>query len=250
MQNFITYDTILLSDVHLGSPLCRATELHQFLQNIRVSQLILVGDIFDDLNFHRLQRSHWEALGQIRKMSDHCSVTWVRGNHDVVSAPTLSHLLGIRVANSHEWSAYGKNFFAIHGDRWDTFIYKHQRLTAALTWIYNTMSLLNSRAAQGFTRWLKKRAKLLTRNNEAVKQGAVSYAEKHGYDVVFCGHTHMPMLHRQGAILYGNDGTWQSDDPHFIGVLPDRIELCRYTNALVTIVATLTYPNKEESTGR
>jgi UDP-2,3-diacylglucosamine pyrophosphatase LpxH len=237
----IVYDTILVSDVHLGSALSRAEELKEFLQRIRVQQLILAGDIFDDLNFHRLHRSHWETLGQIRKMSDHCKVVWVRGNHDVVSAPTLSHLLGIDVMNHYIWKAYGKRFYAIHGDRWDTFIYRHQRLTALLTWLYNTLSRFNSGAAQAFTRWLKKRAKLLTRNNDAVRLGAVGYAVKHGFDVIFCGHTHMPALVREESVIYGNDGTWQSDDPHFIGVLPDRIDLCRYTSATPRTIASLPY---------
>ena len=47
----IEYDTIIISDIHLGSPLCQAKELSEFLQQIRVKQLILAGDIFDDLKF-------------------------------------------------------------------------------------------------------------------------------------------------------------------------------------------------------
>ena len=235
--DLIEYDTILISDVHFGSPLCQAKELSEFLPRIRVKNLMLVGDLFDDLNFRRLAHWHWEALSRIRKMSDHCTVTWIRGNHDIVSAPTMSHLLGVHVLNSFSWTEYGKRFFAIHGDRWDTFIYKYQRFTAFLTWFYNSLSRVNSRAVTTFTRWLKRSAKLLTRNREAVRSGAIAYANKKGFNIVFCGHTHVPELIRVENIIYGNDGTWQSDVPHFIGIKEGMIELCRYENDKITLIA-------------
>ena len=70
--------------------------MHSFA-NIRVQYLILAGDVFDDLKFNRLQHWHWQALGRLRKISDHCQVIWIRGNHDTVSARTMSHLLGVEV---------------------------------------------------------------------------------------------------------------------------------------------------------
>jgi UDP-2,3-diacylglucosamine pyrophosphatase LpxH len=84
---------------------------------------------------------------------------------------------------------------------------------------------------------LKKKAKLLTRNSEAVQFGAIRYAKKKKYDAVFCGHTHMAMLTRVGNIVYGNDGTWQSDDPHFIGIKESRVDLCKYVSKKVEVVA-------------
>ena len=229
---------IIISDVHFGSPMCQAQELDQFLSRIRVRILILAGDIFDDLKFNRLQHWHWQALSRIRKISDHCQVIWIRGNHDTVSARTMSHLLGVQVRNTFSWVSEGKTCFVIHGDRWDTFIYKHQRLTAITTWLYNLLQRLNGKAARRVTKWLKRRAKLLTRNNEAVLRGAVGFAQKKGIDAIFCGHTHMPVLTRWEGIVYGNDGTWQSDDPHFIGIANGRVELCSYTNDTVTVIAT------------
>ena len=45
----IKFHTILISDVHFGSPMCQAEELQEFLKNLRVKTLILNGDIFEDL---------------------------------------------------------------------------------------------------------------------------------------------------------------------------------------------------------
>ena len=238
LSTLIEYDVIIISDIHFGSPMCQAKELDAFLSNIRVKYLILAGDVFDDLKFNRLQHWHWQALGRLRKISDHCQVIWIRGNHDTVSARTMSHLLGVEVRNNFDWIADGKKFFVVHGDRWDTFIYKHQRLTSLTTWIYNTLMKFNTAGARKFSKWLKRKAKLLTRNSEAVQYGAIHFAKKKGYDAIFCGHTHMAMLTSIDNIIYGNDGTWQSDDPHFIGIKDNRVELCVYLNNRVAIIET------------
>jgi UDP-2,3-diacylglucosamine pyrophosphatase LpxH len=253
--SFIEYDVIIISDVHLGSKMCQARELDEFLSRIRVKYLILAGDVFDDLKFNRLQHWHWQVLSRIRKISDHCQVVWIRGNHDVVSAPTMSHLLGVEVKNHFTWSAGENRFYVVHGDRWDAFIYKHQNLTAIVTSLYNALQRFHSQGMRSFTRWLKKRAKLLTRNSEAVRFGAVEFAKKHGLDAIFCGHTHMAMLTESDGIIYGNDGTWQSDDPHFIGIDQERVHLCKYSNSRVQVISTqklkrskITFYDNPEST--
>lgn len=232
----IYYDTIIISDIHLGSPLCQARELAEFLNRIRVKQLILAGDIFDDLKFNRLQHWHWEVLSRLRKISDHCQVIWIRGNHDTVSAPTLSHLLGVYVRNNYTWTSYGKKFYVVHGDRWDTFIYQHRRTTEFLTWIYNSLMRINGSTARNLSRWLKRRAKLLTRNCSAIQFSAVQFAKEKEMHAIFCGHTHMPTLGFVDDVLYGNDGTWQSDDPHFIGIKGTEVHLCKYTDNHPTLL--------------
>ena len=52
------YDTLILSDVHLGSDTSRAREATRMLKENRFRRLILLGDIFADLNFRRLTKEH------------------------------------------------------------------------------------------------------------------------------------------------------------------------------------------------
>jgi metallophosphoesterase superfamily enzyme len=47
-------DTLLVSDVHLGSEVSRARDALDLIQSLRYRRLILLGDIFSDLNFRRL----------------------------------------------------------------------------------------------------------------------------------------------------------------------------------------------------
>jgi UDP-2,3-diacylglucosamine pyrophosphatase LpxH len=236
--SLIEYEVIIISDIHLGSKMCQAKEVDEFLSRIRVKYLILAGDVFDDLKFNRLEHWHWQVLSRLRKISDHCQVIWIRGNHDVVSAPTMSHLLGVEVKYHFTWSLNDNRFYVVHGDRWDAFIYKHQTLTAILTSLYNSLQRFHGQGMRRVTRWLKKRAKLLSRNSEAVQFGAMEFARKNGIDAIFCGHTHMAMLVESDGIIYGNDGTWQSDIPHFIGIDPEKVQLCRFHESSVLIVST------------
>src|ERR1700676_2879764 len=97
------YDTLILSDVHLGSDTSRAREATRMLKENRFRRLILLGDIFADLNFRRLTKEHWKFLGFIRKLSNpkrKLEVVWVEGNHDQGLADIMSHLVGVRVYRS------------------------------------------------------------------------------------------------------------------------------------------------------
>jgi len=48
------FDTVIISDLHLGSEVSQAGAALAFLQSIHFKRLILLGDIFADLNFRRL----------------------------------------------------------------------------------------------------------------------------------------------------------------------------------------------------
>src|SRR4051812_980687 len=81
----VTCDTLILSDLHLGSELSRAHDARAMLTRNSFRRLILLGDIFSDLNFGRLTKDHWKFLGLIRKLSNprrKIEVVWVEGNHD------------------------------------------------------------------------------------------------------------------------------------------------------------------------
>ena len=57
-----TVDTVIVSDIHLGSEMSRARDALDLLRSLDYKRLILLGDIFSDLNFSRLTRDHWKFL--------------------------------------------------------------------------------------------------------------------------------------------------------------------------------------------
>src|ERR1700689_5590967 len=100
------YDTLVPPDVPLGAECSRAREATSLLKQARFRRLILLGDIFADLNFGRLTKEHWKFLGLIRKLSNpkrKIKVVWVEGNHDHGLTHIMSHLVGVRVYRRYAW---------------------------------------------------------------------------------------------------------------------------------------------------
>ena len=79
--------TLIISDIHLGSKVSRSTVLLDTLKQYTFERLILLGDIFEDLNFKRLKSAHWELLSYIRRLSNDktgVEIIWIAGNHDAL----------------------------------------------------------------------------------------------------------------------------------------------------------------------
>ena len=103
----VPYDCLVISDLHLGSEVCQARLLEEFLE-WAVTQsraLVINGDIFDDLNFKRLNKRHFACLRVIRRHSDRDDfrLVWVRGNHDG-PADIVSHIVGVEILDEYVYS--------------------------------------------------------------------------------------------------------------------------------------------------
>jgi metallophosphoesterase superfamily enzyme len=125
------FNTLILSDLHLGSDTSHAREATRLLREARFQRLILLGDIFADLNFARLTKDHWKFLGYIRKLSNPkrgIEVVWVEGNHDHGLTNIMSHLVGVRVYQHYAWDYRGLHHIAIHGHQFDGFQVNSLRL--------------------------------------------------------------------------------------------------------------------------
>src|ERR1700730_16721116 len=140
------YDTLILSDLHLGSEISRAKQATRMLGENRFRRLILLGDIFSDLNFGRLTKPHWKFLGYIRKLSNPkrgVEVVWVEGNHDQGLTDIMSHLVGVRVYQQYAWQHAGLRHLAIHGHQFDRVVANNMRLNYLGTQIYLQLEKLD-----------------------------------------------------------------------------------------------------------
>lgn len=57
--------SLILRDLHLGSRDSLAEEVQHILEAEQFDRLILLGDIFADLDFSRLSSPQWELIGCI-----------------------------------------------------------------------------------------------------------------------------------------------------------------------------------------
>ena len=164
------YDTLILSDLHLGSDLSRAHAATSMLKQSRFRRLILLGDIFSDLNFRRLTKEHWKFLGYIRKLSNpkrDIEVIWVEGNHDQGLTAVMSHLVGVKVYEEYAWEFDGRRHLAVHGHQFDRFLVNNWLLSSLNSFLHLQMQKLDfkgkwfSRLVDRLgTRWLRLSAKV------------------------------------------------------------------------------------------
>ncbi len=223
-------DTLIISDLHLGSDVSRAKDACAVLRRQLFRRLILLGDIFCDLNFRRLKKEHWELLSYIRKLSNpkrHVEIVWVEGNHDRGLADVMAHFVGVRVYQEYAWTFNHQRYLAIHGHQFDRFLLNNTALSAFIERVFLSLQKLDSRHF-----WI---ARYLDRCNSGwlrlsckVARGALAHARVRGADVVFCGHTHEAMSSEWNGVRYFNSGCWTHDRPTYITIDESGIHICDY----------------------
>ena len=230
-----SYDVVILSDLHLGSELSRAREALELLQSLRFQRLILLGDIFCDLNFRRLKKEHWQFLSYIRKLSNPkrgAEVIWVEGNHDYGLADVMSHLVGVPVYQEYRWASAGVRNLAIHGHQFDSFVINnHLWMNSFAGELYLFIQKLSSKGRR-FAQLLDKLNTHWQRLTPKVASGALAYARSRGAARVFCGHTHQTMTLTKNGISYYNAGAWTINRPSYIGLLGREVSINEYSGRI------------------
>ena len=224
------YNTLILSDLHLGAETSHAREATSLLKENRFQRLILLGDIFADLNFARLTKDHWKFLGYIRKLSNPkrgIEVVWVEGNHDHGLANIMSHLVGVRVYQHYNWQYRGLRHTAIHGHQFDGFQVNNLRLSRWGTSFYLQLQKLdfkNKPIARLIdrlnTRWLRMSTK--------VSAGAIAFAKHHEAQRIFCGHTHQALHVEKDGISYYNSGGWVDSRLTYLTIDETGVQIHEY----------------------
>ncbi|MBV9145997.1 MAG: UDP-2,3-diacylglucosamine diphosphatase [Acidobacteria bacterium] len=227
------FDTLILSDVHLGSEISRARDALDLLKSTSFRRLILLGDIFNDLNFRRLKKEHWQFLSYIRKLSNpkrNVEVVWVEGNHDLGLSDLMSHLVGIPVYQQYVWEYRGERCLAIHGHQFDRFVVNNfliSRLGEAVFLLIQKMDAGKKR----FSRYLDRLNTRWLRLSDKVARGALAYAAHHSATRIFCGHTHVALEAERGKIQYFNAGSWVDKSCSYVTVGDDGIQIRTYAPA-------------------
>ena len=224
------FDTVIISDLHLGSEVSQAGAALAFLQSVRFKRLILLGDIFADLNFRRLTKEHWKFLGHIRKLSNPrhgIQVVWVEGNHDHGLTEVMSHLVGIPVYQEFAWNYAGKRHLAIHGHQFDSFAVTNAFLSKVGQFIFLQLQKIDSKN-QRFARYLDRLNTRWLRLSAQVADGALSYAKPGKAERIFCGHTHVPLSRVRDGVEYFNSGAWVDQRCTYITVDPEGVAIHDY----------------------
>lgn len=220
-------DTLIISDVHLGSIVSRAKEALETIKNYSFKRLILLGDIFDDLNFERFTDEHLAFISHIRGLSDSeekPEVIWIIGNHDVLLLKVMPPIMKTEPHRFYEWEYKKEKYLAIHGHQFDRFLAKNVILSALASSFYVFLQRIDSKK-QRFSRFVKRMSKSWLRLSERVAKSASLFATIRGAQYVLCGHTHQSMQKDFKRNKYFNSGCWTDTPSTYITIGEDGITI-------------------------
>lgn len=81
------YDTVFVSDIHLGTDRCNTDKFLEFIKNIETKKLVFVGDVIDIYCMEkyntRWNKEHTKSVHEIIKhIKNGTEVIYILGNHD------------------------------------------------------------------------------------------------------------------------------------------------------------------------
>jgi len=218
------YRAIFLSDIHLGTPGCKAEHLLDFLRHNESDELFLVGDIIDGWALRSRfywPQSHNDVIQKVlRKARKGTRVRFIPGNHDEAARQFCGLNFGdVGICADAEYQLLdGRRLWVVHGDIADGVI-RHVKWLAYVgdalyDWVlWLNRHLNNARARLGFGYWslsqyLKFKVKNAVSFISDFERVLVREARRRGFDGVICGHIHHAQIRTVDGALYVNDGDW------------------------------------------
>lgn len=220
------YKTVIISDVHIGSPHSKVREVSEFLSAVDCDRLIMDGDIIDGWQLKNSD-DKWTTMHSaffrviMKMMEKHgTEVIYVAGNHDDFLDPLVpSKMFNISFVHEYILKEPAHSYIVIHGHAFDS-------ITARMRWLakfgdlaYNALLRFNkvwnkARMSHGkeyysLSKVLKHKVKQAVSALSGFESDLADFAKAKGCDGIICGHIHKPedkVL--KGGIHYLNAGDW------------------------------------------
>ena len=224
MKPKLNVRTVILSDVHLGTPHSKADEVTHFLKHVRCERLILNGDIIDGWRLRRDGRwtkAHTRFIRRVLTLvqKKDTDVVYLRGNHDDFLARLLPMQFDrLRLVEDYVLESASGRYLVLHGDVFDGVV-KNMVFLSHLGDMGYALLLRLNRAYNWFRRLRGKEYFSLSAAIKARVKQAVSFvgkfeeqvaalARERGCTGVICGHIHTAADKKIGDIHYLNSGDW------------------------------------------
>lgn len=234
------FDTIVISDLHLGARNARHNELLAFLDYVETDHLILNGDVFEDSRLRGLKEADIAVVDALRRYNDHTEVTWLGGNHDPEPS-WFAGLLGIDAAAEVVVTAGGRSYLVCHGHQWDGSLRWPQWIIDAAELVYRGCQMLDR--SHRLARLLKRGSKSFVRAVAILQRHAGETGRRRGLDGVILGHTHVVDDTRVHGIHYLNSGCWTENPSAFVGIRDGEVRAYRWlAGEIVPLIATPAAP--------
>jgi UDP-2,3-diacylglucosamine pyrophosphatase LpxH len=220
-------DVVILSDIHLGTYGCKASDLLNYLRSIQPNILILNGDIVDGWQFSKrfFPSAHMQVIKELMHfISSGTRVFYITGNHDEMLRRysdmymgnfTMTDKLVLEIDHQMVW--------IFHGDVFDNTTRGAAKIIAKLgSSGYGLLILFNRQVNRVLGFFGQERVSISKRVMQGVNKAvagindlkhiATGLAIKKKYDYVICGHVHRPEMKTvetpEGNVVYLNSGDW------------------------------------------
>lgn len=220
------YRTVWVSDVHLGTPGCKAEHLVEFLKSHTCDTLYLVGDIIDGWKLKNTFYWPQEHTNVIRKVLTKAKrgtkVYYITGNHDEFLRKFVGFKIdlgNIRFANEliHH-TADGQRLLITHGDAFDVITRYHAWIAMTGDALYENAMRFNfwfnkARSLMGMRYWslsafAKQHVKTAVNVVSTFEESVARECKRRKLDGVVCGHIHHAEIRDIGGVTYLNCGDW------------------------------------------
>ena len=225
------YQTIIISDLHLGTKDSKAEEFIEFIEKHPTELLILNGDIIDGWALNRgakWKKYHTKVISKLLKLSNKTKIVWIRGNHDEFIQEFIDSSFGnieikedyiLEFSEHVEYDMWKRHcFYVFHGDVVDVFITKYKWISKIgsvgydfALWLnrwYNRYRKWRNLPYQSISQKIKEGVKQATMYINDFETTALKMAEKKGCEGVICGHIHQPENRIINGKHYLNSGDW------------------------------------------
>jgi len=218
------YKTVWISDVHLGTDICKSKELLRFFRNNSFDKVYLNGDIIDLIQMRKKVfwgTDHSTVVQKILRMDrKNTKVIYVIGNHDIY----ISELVGTSfgdidiVERDIHVTVTGEKILTLHGHQFDGIV-KTQiwlyflgdmsyRFALFINKWYNRFSKIFGRPYWSLSLYLKTKVKNIIKFVGKFEEIVTSEAKKEDVNIVCAGHIHVCQDTTINGIRYLNSGCW------------------------------------------
>jgi len=220
----IACETLILSDVHLGTQECKVEEVNFVLEHVKAKKMILNGDIIDGWSLRR--KGGWKPthtrfiqliLDAMEK--DNVEVIYTRGNHDDLLGRFLPLSFGsLRIVEDYIHSTPQGDYLVLHGDVFDAVTSNHPILShigdigyqtlLRINRFYNMIRKMFGLDYYSFSKAIKKKVKEAVNYMSRFEEHLEALTLKRGCIGAIVGHNHIPAHKTIGKVEYINSGDW------------------------------------------
>lgn len=255
------YQTIFLSDLHLGSKSAQAELLLDFLKHNHAHKIYLVGDIVDGWQLKKgwyWPQAHNDVVQKILRAARKGSrVIYIPGNHDEFARDYAGLTFGgIEVASEfiHE-TVNGRKYLIMHGDQFDIVVCNARWLALLGDWAYQLAIVANTwfnklRKIYGvgywsLSAWAKMKVKNAVNFIGDFEKTLAAEARRRGFDGVICGHIHHAIIREIDGIDYLNTGDFVESCTAIVEHKDGRLEILYWRTTAAERLGALAQTNQK-----